>query len=96
MPVNMVNDTGSDVLTMFDTDLPLLGNMSKYVTAGPSIHLTLADGTAQSLPALWVEVRVTEFDGTNPSPWFIERAVLRSQTGEVARLSALPEPCELV
>jgi hypothetical protein len=49
-----MNDTGSNVLTLFDTDMPHLGNLQGY--AGRAAIIIDASGTVNLFPMIVVEV----------------------------------------
>ena len=49
-----LNDTGSEILTLFNTDLPLLGNMQGYAGWQPTTSVVEASGTVTLFPTILV------------------------------------------
>jgi hypothetical protein len=84
---SMMNDTGSDVMTLFSADFPLLGNQSQFTGRGQFILIGLADGTSQNLEAIDVYIRLCRDDGTPWSNWILEQACVRPGTAAMKRLS---------
>ena len=60
--IAVVNNTGSDVLTHFNTDLPHFGDMINFGGRLLSVRVVDALGNIQVLPHLLVEVQVVNED----------------------------------
>ncbi|KDB21867.1 hypothetical protein H109_06216, partial [Trichophyton interdigitale MR816] len=79
----MLNDTGSDLLIVFDTDLIILGIPPTYMGFGPPIGIVTAGGS------VLVEIQLLNFQREPIPGWTFEEAVVvlsRSSEGAV-RLS---------
>lgn len=83
-----LNDTGSDLLTLFYADLPYLGNYHQYEGWQQDVEVGTAGGRVETLLALLVEVRlVRPVTLTAWGDWIEELAVLRELVPGVERLS---------
>jgi len=71
-----MNDTGSDIQTIFPTDLAALG----YYQIAYQGHLgTVPIGTANGVVSrmrIEIEMQITKANGTAITPWFMEVAVI--------------------
>lgn len=84
----VLNDTGSDLFTLFYADLPSLGNYFQYEGWQQDVDVETAGGRVETLLALLVEVRlVRPVTLIAWGDWFEELAVLREIGAGVARLS---------
>lgn len=83
-----LNDTGSNVLTIFTTDFPHLGNTQRY-NGGLLGHGRIRDANdaAIVLPRILVQVQLVENNGVPWTGWIVERAVVRTPDPFVPRLS---------
>lgn len=87
LPITVMNDTGSNALTLFTTDFQHLGNAEAYngwVAASPIID---ANGHSTTLPTLLVEVHLAGNDGNPWGRWVTERAIVREPNPSIKRLS---------
>jgi len=84
-----MNDTGSDALTIFASELPSLGNISTYNGWQLSVPVLTADGSVATLPQLYLQVRLIRLDNTPWSNWIDEVAVVRPDVPGVARLTGI-------
>jgi hypothetical protein len=66
----VLNDTGSDLLTLFTTDLPRLGNIQGYTGWHAPMGVTDANGTLIVFPTIHVQVQLVRDDNT---PWAMLR-----------------------
>ena len=82
-----MNDTGSDVMTLFDTDLGYLGNLDEYRGWNPPINVCFANGERARHQSLSVQVQMVRNDGTPWTGWMSEDVVLTSLTPGKTRLS---------
>lgn len=57
-----MNDTGSDILTIFDTDIPLLGNMQAYFGWLGQTAVRNANGMMDACPKINVQVQLVRDD----------------------------------
>jgi hypothetical protein len=82
-----MNDTGSNVLSLFTTDLQQLGNMQGYTGWGPTRSIKDAHGVATPFRTIRVQVQLVKNDNTPWGSWIDELALVRSPTPNLARLS---------
>ena len=86
--INLLNDTGSDVLTLFTADLQRLGNFVNYQGWVRDAVIGTANGTQERLPSLLVEARFVDPQTFIAwGPWFREQAIIRHLVPGVQRLS---------
>ena len=86
--IMVLNDTGSDLLTLFYADLPSLGNYYQYTGWQQDVGVETAGGHVEILLALFVEVRLLRpVTLIAWGDWIEELAVLREIGPGVARLS---------
>jgi hypothetical protein len=86
--INVVNDTGSDILTLFYTDLSYLGNYWAYTGWLGRRNIGTAGGHVEQLWAFVVELRFVQ--PANLVSWrnrFREAAILRHYLPVFVRLS---------
>ncbi|KAI9774438.1 MAG: hypothetical protein M1839_001721 [Geoglossum umbratile] len=89
IPVIIANDTGSNIQTIFMTDLAYLGyDPNVYQCPLNPAVITTANGVVVRRQ-IYVEAQVCRIDGTAASPWFVELAVVTPDTPgvEQTRLS---------
>lgn len=87
--ITALNDTGSDMLTLFDTDLPHLGNIQGYAGWVLPTAVNDASGVVTLFPTLRVQVQLVG-DGDLPwTDWIPERAVIKALGPNMLRLSGL-------
>jgi len=89
LPVVIANDTGSNVQTVFTSDLASLNyDPNTYRGLVEPAMVTTAGGVVVREQIL-IEMQLARADGTAASPWFPELAVITPITPEVqqARLS---------
>src|SRR4051794_3078621 len=86
--VEIMNDTGSNIQTLFPTDLVALGyDRLTYRGHRGVIDVRTANGTMRRR-VIVIEVQITKADGMAITPWFRQNAiVLRLQSGIQYRLS---------
>jgi hypothetical protein len=82
-----MSDTGSDVLTIFNTDIPLLGNSHGYAGWGTVAAIGDANGVLNLFPRISVEVRMVDDNNVPWSDWIPEDAIVRPVAPGVPRLS---------
>ncbi|KAK2795550.1 hypothetical protein FQN50_009734 [Emmonsiellopsis sp. PD_5] len=82
----MLNDTGSNTMTVFDTDLTALAIPSTYLGLGPEIPITTAGGTVMRRQ-ITVEVQLVDFQGNPVSEWIQEVGVVAPADPGALRLS---------
>ena len=80
----VINDTGSNLLTLFDTDMSLLGNLQGYTGWRGDATVTNASGITNNYRRLRVQVQLVRDDDSPWSNWIDELAVIKpaSQEGE--------------
>lgn len=83
----VMNDIGSDVLTLFSTDLPFLGNIQMYTGWRGVIAISNANGTIDLCPEVIVEVQLVRDDNSPWSGWIEETAIVRQAGPGLMRLS---------
>ncbi|PSS06763.1 hypothetical protein M430DRAFT_37818 [Amorphotheca resinae ATCC 22711] len=72
-----MNDTGSDILSLFHTDLPYLGNFQGYSGWLGNIGIRFANGGMGMYPAILVEVQLVRDDNSPWSDWIEEPAIVQ-------------------
>ncbi len=88
--IHVVNDTGSDILSIFYADLQQLGNYQHYRGFLADALIGTANGSVERLHSLTVEVQFVASGTYVPwGSWFREQAVLRHLVPGVDRLSGL-------
>lgn len=94
--VEVHNDTGSNLLTVFDTDLWSLGSSETtyWAIEAPSA-VRLAAGHTVMMRCMPVEIRLLDRNGFPMTPWFEERGVLVEYKPGSIRLSGLSMRNEL-
>lgn len=86
--ISVLNDTGSDVLTIFNTDLTSLGNHEQYTGWLGFVDICGCNGDVEMLLSLMVEIRLVRPGSLVPwGNWLSEEAILRQPAQGVARLS---------
>ncbi len=85
--VIVLNDTGSNIFTVFTSDFQHLGNTQEYDGWIGDGSVTDANGTATVLPQLIVQVRLVDNHSEPWSDWIFERAIVRTPHPSVDRLS---------
>lgn len=78
---------GSDILTLFHTDLAVLGNINGYAGWQRLCLVQTASGLLGVLERLAVEVRLCDENRQPWSLWFMEDAVIRQASPDLPRLS---------
>ena len=72
-----MNDTGSNILSLFTTDLEQLGNIEGYTGWYAPTDITDANGTITSFDTILVQVQLVRDDNTPWGHWIDEDAILR-------------------
>ena len=83
----VLNDTGSDILTLFTTDFPHLGNIQGYHGWLGDVGMRDANGTITFFPQIIVQVQLVDNHGAPWSDWIWEDAIVRTPHPFVQRLS---------
>jgi hypothetical protein len=73
----VMNDTGSDILTLFTTDLLALGNTQAYRGWPGSMGVMDATGMITFFPRILVQVQLVRDDNTPWSNWIDEDAIVK-------------------
>jgi hypothetical protein len=81
-----MNDTGSDILTLFNTDFAHLGNIQGYMGWRLPAHIMHANGTVAVFPKLSVQVQLVRDDNTPWGNWIDEQALVKQPAPGVSRL----------
>lgn len=82
-----MNDTGSEILTIFDVDLPFLGNLQGYAGWDGLVAISGAGGIVGVFPKLSVQVQLVGDDNLLWSDWVFEDAIVRPAGPGIPRLS---------
>jgi hypothetical protein len=82
-----MNDTGSDMLSLFYSDLQHLGNIQGYDNWQGATGILCANGTINQYPTIVVEVQLVRDDNTPWSDWFPELAIVQPDSPGLPRLS---------
>ena len=72
-----VNDTGSDVLTNFNTDLPQLGNIQGYTGWLLPTAIVDVNGVVTFFPTIRVQVQLVRDNNMPWSDWIDESALVK-------------------
>ncbi|KIN06961.1 hypothetical protein OIDMADRAFT_174054 [Oidiodendron maius Zn] len=70
--IQMMNDTGSDIMTFFDTDFAMLGDLTFYHPYRGWVEIVDASGLEQWLLRFRVEVQLVRENGDPWGPSFVE------------------------
>ncbi|KAI9775756.1 MAG: hypothetical protein M1839_000884 [Geoglossum umbratile] len=84
-----MNDTGSDILTLFDTDMACLGPSLGYHAWVGAVAITTANGAVDMCLSICVEIQLVRDDNSPWSDWIIEQAIVRRASPNVPRLSGV-------
>lgn len=82
-----MNDTGSDILSLFHSDMHYLGNIQGYVGWAGVVSVSCANGVINNDPMIDVEVQLVRDDNTAWSDWFEEAAIVQPDSPGLLRLS---------
>ena len=82
-----MNDTGSDILTLFHSDMQHLGNIQGYSGWQEAVGIHCANGTINYYPGIEVEVQLVRDDNTPWSDWLQEEAIVQPNSPGLLRLS---------
>jgi len=82
-----MNDTGSEMLSLFDTDMPYLGNLQGYTGWPGQVAIQNANGTMNVYPTILVQVRLVRDDDSPWSDWIDEYAIIKPVVPGLPRLS---------
>jgi hypothetical protein len=82
-----MNDTGSDILSLFHSDLQYLGNIQGYTGWRGFIPISYGNGAVQHYLKIRVEVQLVKDDNTPWSDWIEEVAIVKPDSLGVSRLS---------
>ncbi|KAI4148192.1 MAG: hypothetical protein LQ340_005188 [Diploschistes diacapsis] len=85
--ITMMNDTGSDIMTLLDTDLANLGNLDNYIGGTDIIPISSANGIVEYLWRHYLDVQLCTQAGEPMGRWFDEIAVLRRAYPGIATLT---------
>jgi hypothetical protein len=82
-----MNDTGSDIMTVFQTDFARLGNTQGYRGWLSPIDVIDANGRITTFPRILVQVQLVRNDNTQWGNWIYEDALVKPAAPGVSRLS---------
>ncbi len=82
-----MNDTGSDILSLFYSDLQYLGNTQGYTGWRGVIPISYGNGAIQYYVRIKVEVQLVRDNNTPWSDWFEEVAIVKPDSQGLSRLS---------
>lgn len=84
-----LNDTGSDILSLFDTDILNLGNFQGYNGWLGYTEIGYANGATNIYPRILVQVQLLRDDNSVWSDWIQKEAIVQPQRPGVPRLSGI-------
>ncbi|KGY15551.1 hypothetical protein PABG_11544 [Paracoccidioides brasiliensis Pb03] len=84
--VTMLNDTGSNTLTVFDTDLAALAIPLTYMGFGARVPIITAGGMVRR-QQITVEIQLLDSQGNAVSDWILEEGIVTPAAAGVGRLS---------
>jgi len=82
-----MNDTGSDILSLFHSDLQHLGNIQGYAGGLGVIPIGYGNGAIQYYQRIAVEVQLVRDNNTPWSDWIEEVAIIKPDGPGLLRLS---------
>jgi len=85
--ITVLNDTGSDAMTVFTTDLLQLGNMQGYTGWHTPTPILDASGNQTVFQTILVQVQLVRNDNTPWGNWIQESAIVKQALAFVPRLS---------
>jgi hypothetical protein len=84
-----MNDTGSSIMSLFDTDIQHLGNLQWYTGGVGLVEVRNANGTINDYPQIHVQVQLVRNDDSPRSNWINEWAIVTPSSPNVPRLSGI-------
>ncbi|KAK2785657.1 hypothetical protein FQN52_008345 [Onygenales sp. PD_12] len=84
--ITMVNDTGSNAFTVFDTDVVALGIPQNYMGFGINVPVTTPTGIVWR-QQINVEIQLLDAQGNPVSDWIFDRGIVTPAAPGVSRLS---------
>jgi len=84
-----MNDTRSDILSLFDTDMLHLGNLQGYAGFVGNVAIRFANGAINIYPKILVEIQLVRNDDSPWSDWIVEDAMVQPLRPGVSRLSGI-------
>jgi hypothetical protein len=93
--IAMNDSTGSNILTLFTTDLPHLGNIQGYTGWHAPRGVIDANGSLTVFPTILVQVQLVRDDNTPWGDWIDERAIVKPVGPNIIRLSGVGRSREL-
>ncbi|OJD27198.1 hypothetical protein ACJ73_01403 [Blastomyces percursus] len=84
--VTMLNDTESNILTVFDTDIAALAIPPTYIGYGADVPITTAGGTV-TRRQISVEIQLLDSQGNAVSDWILEEGIITPSASGATRLS---------
>jgi len=82
-----MNDTGSNILSLFHSDMQHLGNIQGYTGWQGFTGILCANGTINHYPTIEVEVQLVRDNNTPWSDWIRELAIVQPDSPGLSRLS---------
>lgn len=82
----MLNDTGSNILTVFDSDLVALSIPQTYMGFGANVPITTAGGLVKR-QQITVEIQLLDSQGNALSDWILKKGIVTPAATGVCRLS---------
>jgi len=87
--ITVMNDTGSAILSLFDTDMLRLGRLEGYTGRAGQVEVRSANGTTNTYPRIHVQVQLARTDDSPWSNWINEWAIVKPSSPNVPRLSGI-------
>ena len=87
--ITVMNDTGSSILSLFDTDIQHLGNLQGYTGGAGQVEVRNANGTINNYRQIHVQVQLVRDDDSPWSNWINEWAIVKPSSPNVPRLSGI-------
>ena len=87
--ITVMNDTGSSILSLLDTDMQHLGNLQGYAGGAGQVEARNANGTINNYPQIHVQVQLVRDDDSPWSNWINEWAIVKPSSPNVPRLSGI-------
>jgi hypothetical protein len=87
--ISVMNDTGSSILSLFDTDMQHLGSFQGYTGRLGQVEVRSANGMIDRYPRIHVQVQLMRDDDSPWSGWIDEWALVKPSSPNVPRLSGI-------
>lgn len=85
--ISVVHDTGSNIMSIFDTDLAKLGDMQNFHGWIGRTNIRNASGQTEIFGRFLLQIRLIDYNHKHWTDWMTETALVRPSTAGTPRLS---------